>query len=249
MIDTHSHILKTYYQDIDSVLIRAKEKNVTQLVNVAVDFKTSLEIKNFNTNIIKVHKTVGIHPTSRYSFKDLEKLDDLVDNSIIAIGETGLDLYHDKSYFNEQIKVFEYQIQLAIKHNLPLIIHSRDALNETLEVLARFPYCKAVIHCFVGNPDEAKKLVSLGYYLGIGGVFTYNSASLLRSAITKDLLPYILLETDCPYLSPLSYRGKDNEPSYMALTASKLANELNLSVDEIDKITTENAKKLFTKIN
>ena len=163
----------------------------------------------------------------------------------MAVGEIGLDYHWDKDNKEEQKKLFKKQIDLAKKYDLPLVIHSRDAFQDTYDILKEANY-KGVIHCFSGNSENAKMYTSLGFYLGIGGVITFKNTN-LKETIKCIPLDKIVLETDSPYLAPTPHRGEKNESKYIPIIAEEISLLLNKSIHEISKITTENASKLFNK--
>jgi TatD DNase family protein len=167
-----------------------------------------------------------------------------------AIGECGLDFYWDKTFIKEQYIVLEKQIEWALEYNVPLILHTRSATQETIDVIKKYKTenLKGIFHCFGGSMEEANQIIELGFYLGIGGVITYKNAGL--DIVMKELdLKHIVLETDAPYLSPVPFRGKRNESKYLLTIAEKIAIIKNCSLEEIKSITTNNANKLFHSIN
>lgn len=193
---------------------------------------------------------IGLHPTSvkeNYQYELALVKSELERRKYIAVGEIGIDLYWDKTFYNEQVTALQTQVQWALDYNLPVIIHVRDSHNETIEALQIFKNkgLKGVFHCFTGGKKEANEIFELGdFLLGIGGVVTFKNSGLAENL--KDIpLDKLVLETDAPYLSPTPFRGKRNEPSYTALVRDKLAEVYRVSVEEIDKITTRNAEKLF----
>lgn len=246
-IDTHCHLSKEDYDDIEEVIKNAKDNKVNYLLISGCDkksIKESLEIANKYENI---YLELGYHPseTRTTTDKDLEELKELVKNNkkVIAIGEIGLDYHWDKDNKEEQKQLFKKQIELAKELNLPIVIHSRDAFQDTFDILKESKY-KGVIHCFSGNIENAKLYLSLGFYIGIGGVLTFKNTNLKETvkAIPDDK---ILLETDSPYLAPTPHRGEKNEPKYIPLIAEELSKIKDKSIEEIARITTENAIKIF----
>ena len=247
MIDTHSHINTSEYKyDVVDIIERARENGILGMVAVGVDIETSMEAIRLSKEFSNIYPTAGIHPSElkNVDFKALEDI--LKDKRIIAVGECGIDLYWQKDNLVEQIKIFTAQIELAVKYGLPLIIHTRNSFKETYEVL--LPYkgkVAGVFHCFSGTLEEAHQAINLGFYLGIGGVVTFKNAIELKRIVKEIDIKYLLLETDCPYLAPMPYRGKRNEPSYLKYIIECIAQIKGVSIEEVDEITTYNAKKLF----
>lgn len=252
MIDTHSHIYSEEFDaDRDEVIQRAKEAGLTGIILPNVDSESLSRMLDAESRYPDFcFAAIGLHPTSvKEDFETELALvrSDLERRKYIAIGEIGLDLYWDKSFYGEQVKALQTQAEWALEYNLPIIIHVRDSHRETVEALA--PYkgrgLRGVFHCFTGGKKEASEIFDLGdFMLGIGGVVTFKNSGLAENL--KDIpLSKLVLETDSPYLTPTPYRGKRNESAYTALVAEKLAQVYELSVAEVDRITTENAQKLF----
>jgi TatD DNase family protein len=251
LIDTHTHIyLKDFDEDIAEVLQRAKDKGVTKMLLPNIDSST-FERLLLLSNDDSLLPMMGLHPCSvKANFQ--EELE-MVENEIskgnyIAVGEIGIDLYWDKEFKEQQIESFKFQIDLAKKHDLPIVIHVREAFDEVFKVLDECGggAMKGVFHCFTGNAEQAKKALSYdGFYLGLGGVLTFKKSGL--DQVVKDLpLDRLLLETDAPYLAPTPNRGKRNEPSYLFDVAQKLADIKEMSINDIAEITTANATRLFS---
>jgi TatD DNase family protein len=249
-IDTHTHLfLAEFDNDLDNVIGNALSKGVSKFLLPNIDKSTTkrmLEISKQYPN--KIFPMIGLHPTSvkkdfEEELKDLEYW--LEKEKFCAIGEIGIDLYWDKTYKNEQIKAFKKQIELAIQHNLPIVIHTRQAFETIFEILNEFKELpKGVFHCFSGSLDQANQAIDMGFKLGIGGVVTYKNGGLDK--IVKEIdLKHIVLETDSPYLTPVPYRGKRNESAYILHIAEKLSSIKDISIEEVAKTTTENATKLF----
>lgn len=249
IIDTHCHLyLKEFSDDRLEVIERAKQEGVVKILlpNIDVDSVSSLE-NLFMTDQDFFANALGLHPTSVN--KDYKSIVESILNSklnIVAIGEIGIDLYWDKTYFKEQQEAFAIQLNIAKERNLPVIIHSRNSFDEVMDILT--PFAKqgvtGVFHCFPGNLAQAKKVIDLGFYLGIGGVLTYNKSD-LPEVIKNVPLETILLETDAPYLSPVPKRGKRNEPSYLKYVAEKISLLKFMEYDIICHQTTANAVELF----
>lgn len=251
LIDTHSHLyLDAFNDDRDVVIKNAIENSVKKILLPNID---SASINNM-LDLCKEYPNIcypmfGLHPTSvkeNYK-KEIEVLEKFLEkNKFIAIGETGIDLYWDKTFLQEQIIVFKYQIELAKKMDLPLVIHIRESFKEVFKVLDELydEKLKGVFHCFSGTQEDAEKAISYGFKLGIGGVVTFKNSS-LGEIVKNTNLKHILLETDAPFLAPVPYRGKRNESSYLINIASKVAELHNESIDKIAEITTANTYELF----
>ena len=251
IIDTHTHLyLKQFNKDIDLVIKRSKEIGVNKFIFPAIDsshFDSMHILKNKYPD--NIYLMSGLHPTNvKENFNDeLEfVVNSLKTQDYVAIGEIGIDLYWDKSFLNEQQEAFTFQIRLAIKHDLPIVIHCREAFDEIFEILDRENCNKlrGVFHCFTGTLEQAKRAIDLGFVLGIGGVVTFKNGGIDKFLNQIDL-KYIVLETDSPYLAPVPYRGKRNESSYIMYVVEKLSEIYGLSKEEIADITTKNAEKVF----
>jgi len=247
-IDTHTHIyLSEFDDDRDNIMQRAKEANVEITMMPAIDSSTHKKMIQTESIYPNCYSMIGLHPCSvNQDFgKELSLIDEyLAERKFVAIGEIGLDFYWDKTFSSEQNETFRKQIQVALKHDLPIVIHSRNAIDECIEVVSEYPGVKGVFHCFSGNEQQAKKIIQLNFMLGIGGVVTFKNAG-LDKVIEKIGLGNVILETDAPYLAPVPFRGKRNEPSYVKIVAEKLSSICNLPLEKIAELTTENARNLF----
>jgi len=250
-IDTHSHLYsEDFDSDIKEVILRAQDADIGKIVLPDIDSECRdkmLELSELYPNYL--YPLIGLHPTSvdeNYK-KELKKLECLIsEKKFWGIGETGIDLYWDETFKNEQIDAFSFHIELSLKHNLPLIIHARESLNEIFSVLDNYnsKELKGIFHCFSGNEEEAHRAIDKGFHLGIGGVLTFKNSN-LKDIIKKIKLENIVLETDSPYLAPVPFRGKRNESSYLIKVAEKLAETHNVSIEKVESVTTENAIKIF----
>ena len=246
-IDSHCHLSKDDYDDIDKVIKEATEANVKYLIISGCDkksIKESLEIADKYDNI---YLTLGYHPSEANvtTNDDLIELKEIVKNNskVVGIGEIGLDYHCEKDNKDKQKELFINQIEIAKELNLPIVIHSRDAFQDTYDILKKANH-KGVIHCFSGNKENAKMYSSIGYYFGIGGVLTFNNSNLKETV--KDIsINRILFETDSPYLTPVPYRGKQNEPKYIPIIADELSKILKTEIDELSKIINENISDIF----
>ena len=246
-IDTHAHIYKEYYDDIDEVINKAKIKKVAKIINCATDFKNFDEIISLSVNYSDLYFSLGVHPEElgNHDYSELEKyIKDNLDNSkFIGIGEIGLDYFHNSDNIDEQQRLFVYQLDLATKYNLPVIIHSREATKDTIDILKKYNL-KGVVHCFSGSIEVAKEYIKLGYKLGIGGLVTFKNCT-LKERIKDIGIENIILETDSPYVTPEPLRGIKNESANIPLIAKKISEILAVSEEEIEATTTRNCDEIF----
>lgn len=246
LTDTHCHIFNGYYDDFDKVINNAKSNGVTRFINNATNIDNCKEVIITSRNDNNIYYSLGVHPDSvENDLEELEKLvvENLNDKKFVAIGEIGLDYHYGKENRERQIEVFEFQLGLAEKYNLPVIVHSREATQDTLDCIKKFKV-KGVLHCFSGSLEIAREYMKLGFYFGVNGVVTFKNAK-LKDVIKEIPLNHILLETDCPYLTPEPFRKYSNEPKYILTIAEFLANLYEISLDEVEKITEENVFNLF----
>jgi len=255
LIDTHSHIYSEEF-DIDraEVIQRAQQTGVKQIILPNCDSTTLPQMLALEAAYPDYcHATIGLHPTSvkqNYESELALIKSELERREYLAIGEIGIDLYWDKTFYAEQVLVFKQQIEWAFKYKLPVIIHVRDSFRDTLDILAQFKNSglTGVFHSFTGTIQEAEEIIAFGgFKLGINGIVTFKNSG-LASVVEKIGLKHLLLETDSPYLTPVPYRGKRNESGYVSLVCEKLASIYQLSMHDIDIITTQNALELFTKL-
>ncbi|MBP8114966.1 MAG: TatD family hydrolase [Chitinophagaceae bacterium] len=251
LIDTHSHIyLSEFAENRSEIFERAEKEGVRKILLPAIDSSTHVDMIGLETaNEESCAAMMGVHPCSvKENFEDELKIarDFLKKRRFIAIGEIGLDFYWDKTFTEEQYAAFHQQIEWALEFDLPIVIHSRNSTAECISVVKEHQKgnLKGVFHCFSGDTDQAKKIIDLGFFMGIGGVVTFKNAG-LDKVMENINLEHIVLETDAPYLAPVPFRGKRNEPSYLKYVVEKLAVIKNVSIDEIAQITTANAEKLF----
>lgn len=244
MIDTHAHIISEFYDDIDKLIEELKNKDILKVINCADSVETSKEV----LNIYRKYEgyllpAIGIHPENVDidSVEDIELL--LKNNKVFAIGEIGLDYHYNDENKEEQKKVFIEQLDLALKYDLPVIIHIREAMQECFDIL-KTKKNKGIIHCFSGSYEMAREYIKLGYKLGIGGVLTFKNSKLYE-VIEKIDLKDIVLETDSPFLSPEPYRGKKNKPCNVLYVAKRIAEIKNISLEEVINTTTTTAKQIF----
>ena len=251
LIDTHSHIyLPEFDTDRADMLIRAENEGVKQILMPAIDNDTHLAMLKTEEDFPgKCLAMMGVHPCSvnegyRREFKIVREY--FEKRRFVAVGETGLDFYWDKTFTNEQYESFQLQIELAKQYDIPVVIHSRNSIDECIKVITENQNgkLKGVFHCFSGNEKQAKEIIELGLFLGIGGVLTFKNSGLDKVMGNIDM-KNIILETDAPYLAPVPFRGKRNECSYLKYVVEKLSEIKNVSKEEIENITSKNAKELF----
>tara|TARA_R110000787_G_scaffold43892_2_gene107495 strand:- start:71651 stop:72415 length:765 start_codon:yes stop_codon:yes gene_type:complete len=251
LTDTHTHLYSdAFKEDRATMMQRTFDAGVKRLFIPAIDSETTEAMyqleKEYPKNIFLM---MGLHPTSvKKNYKEeLKHVEDqFLKRSFFAVGEIGIDLFWDKSTLEIQQKAFKTQIQLAKKHQLPIVIHCRDAFNEVFEVLETEKGDKlhGIFHCFTGTEAQAQKAISYNMKLGIGGVVTFKNGK-IDTFLNKFDLKHIVLETDSPYLSPVPYRGKRNESSYLSLVCKKVAEIYDISEEEVAKVTTQNAIDVF----
>ena len=251
IIDTHTHLyLKQFNQDIDEVIKRAINIGVDKFIFPAIDSSYLKQMHDLQSKYSKnIYLMSGLHPVSvKENYKDELGLvvKSLKDHNYVAIGEIGIDLYWDKTFLKQQQDAFEFQIRLAISNDLPIVIHCREGFDEIFEILdaEKCKKLRGVFHCFTGTLDQAKRAINLGFKLGIGGVVTFKNGG-IDKFINQISIDNIVLETDSPYLSPVPFRGKRNESSYIKYVLSKLSELYGISEEELAKLTTENSKKIF----
>lgn len=249
-VDTHCHIYSEYYDDIDNILSISKSNNISYYINNGCDHKSNKEIIELIDKYPNMYGAIGIHPESvlDYKMEDLKFIEDNLNNTkIIAIGEIGLDYHYGKETKEEQIKLLEYQLKLAEKYNLPVIIHSRDATQDTIDILKKYNV-KGTIHSFSGSLEVANIYIKMGYLLGINGVVTFKNSN-LKDTLKQIDVTNIVLETDSPYLTPEPFRGKQNNPSHIIDIAKFVKDIYGISLDELSTITNESIKKMYKKID
>jgi TatD DNase family protein len=254
LIDTHSHIyLPEFDNDRIEMLERAEIEGVKKILLPAIDSSTHNKMLLTEEQFPGLCRSmIGLHPCSVKSDfkKELQFVQDYLEKKkFIAMGETGLDFYWDLSFKDQQYEAFEQQIKWARQYVIPVVIHSRNSIDECIDVIEKNQNgkLKGVFHCFSGNPDQAKRIIDLNFYLGIGGILTFNNSG-LDKVISNIDLNNIILETDAPYLAPVPFRGKRNECSYLKYILQKLAEVKQKEAGEIATVTTANAKKLFESL-
>lgn len=258
MIDTHAHLdFKEFNQDREETIKRFFDGGGEKLINVGCDLKSSERSYELAKNNEGIFASVGIHPHSADSVSEhsLKKIEELVPHyKVIAVGEIGLDYFRNLSSREKQIETFKSQLDLAENHKMPVILHCRDAHNEMLDILKEYKTSnwRGVIHCFCASWKIAEEFLKLGFYVGFTGIVTYykdrsefNGEPEIYKVIKNMPIDRMLIETDCPFLAPVPERGKRNEPLFVKHVAKKIAHIRNVNILEIEKATSENAKKLF----
>ena len=248
IIDTHTHIYdKQFLEDFDDVMDRI-ENEMEGIVSIGFDLESSLKSVELANKYNFVRAVVGIHPVDIKKLnddieKELEKLV-LNEKKVVAIGEIGLDYHWMEDPKDVQAEGFRRQMRLAEKLNKPVVIHTREALQDTLDILAEFPNVGGILHCYPGSYESAKPFIDR-YYIGIGGTVTFKNNKKTKELAKMISLDKIVVETDCPYLTPVPFRGKRNEPVYTKYVVEEIAKIKETSVEEVVRVTTENAKKIY----
>jgi TatD DNase family protein len=253
-IDTHAHVyLEEFDADRSLVLERAEKEGVNKVLLPAVDSSTHLAMLSAEEDFSGLcYSMMGVHPCSvKGNFKEELELarDYLEKRRFLAVGEIGLDFYWDLTYKEQQYESFNRQIEWALHYDIPIVIHSRNSIDECIQVVSDHQKgkLKGIFHCFSGNLVQAGQIIDLGFYLGIGGVLTFKNSGLDK--VMQELnLDQVMLETDSPYLAPVPFRGKRNECGYIKHVAKKLAEIKKLTVEEVGEVTTKNAVKLFGEL-
>lgn len=247
MIDTHVHLNdEAYKENLDEIITSANKIGIKKMIVIGCDYQSSLKAIEIAKKYDNIYAMVGLHPSDvdKETDKDLNWLKELLkEEKVIGIGEIGIDLYWTKENKDLQIEFFEKQLQISLEYNLPVSIHSRDAIELTYQILSKNSY-KGVIHCFSGSLEMAKKFIKLGYLIGIGGVVTFKNTN-LKEVVKNIPMECIITETDGPYLAPTPYRGKMNKPEYIKLIVDEIALLKSMDVVEVEKQIDENVKKVF----
>lgn len=244
--DSHCHLYDEYYEDIDNIIKLSLENSVFRFINNGCDSKSNIEVLEKINKYSNMYGALGIHPENvdKYTIDDIKFIEDNLSNKkIIAIGEIGLDYYYTKENKSEQIKLLEMQLELAEKYNIPVIIHSRDATEDTINILKKYKV-KGIIHSFSGSLETAKEYIKMGYLLGVNGVITFKNAH-IKDVIKEIPLEYLVLETDSPYLTPVPFRGKQNNPCHILDIAKFICELKDISLEELSNITENNLNNMF----
>lgn len=250
-IDTHAHLYSSEFSDdIDNVVTKAITAGVNEILLPNIDDESIIPLKNLTHKYPQIFKPMmGLHPTSvKDNYKTvLQRIkEELEKGQYIAVGEIGIDLYWDKTFFKQQTDAFHAQIRMALEHDLPIVIHARDSFAEIFDVLHNYKQTKlkGVFHSFTGTASDAEKIINMGFYVGIGGISTFKNSK-LQKIITQIPLNKILLETDSPYLAPTPHRGKRNESAFIPDIAINLCKLKGITLKDVANQTTQNAKNLF----
>lgn len=247
-IDSHAHITSEFYSDIEKIIENSKKENVLKIINCADDINSSYEIIKLQSKYPNIfYGAIGIHPenVSKINDTDVQKLEQLIKtNKVYAIGEIGLDYHYDSYEKENQIKILKKQLFLAKKYNLPVIIHSRDANKDIIEILKKFKL-KGVFHSFKGTKMEAYEIIKMGFVIGINGIITFKNAEEERKVLKDIPLDKIILETDSPFLTPNPFRKLKNEPKYISNIGKYVASIYDKTETEVLYTTTKNVIQLF----
>jgi TatD DNase family protein len=250
-IDTHAHLFYPNFEnDVDEVITRAKEAGVDYIIVPGTDIATSEKAIDLADKHDFIYATVGVHPHDSKDWNDdlLIQLENLAKKKkVVAIGEIGLDYYYDFSPKEKQLAAFEAQINLAIKLNLPVVVHNRDANDDMMTMIRKYKdsSLRAQFHCFAGTVEDARELVEMHHYISFTGNVTFKNMDHIRKIAGRVAVENLLLETDSPFMTPVPHRGKRNEPAYVKLVAEKIAEIHHLSTEDVGRTTSYNAHKLF----
>ena len=256
IIDSHCHLLSSRYEKpINEIIDICNDSNISILLNIATKEKEFDEILNLSREYKQIFNSIGIHP---HETNDLDpnifyKMKDTIkkNKKTIAVGETGLDFYYNHSKKKDQINSFEKHIDIALQCNLPIVVHSRNAENETKEILYSYKNnsnLTGVIHCFTGSEKFAKEMMDIGFYISFSGIITFKNSSYLREIVSIIDKDKILVETDSPFLAPMPNRGKTNIPAFIVHTIKQISDILNINNAEVEKITSDNFFRLFKEV-
>lgn len=250
-VDTHAHLFfENFKEDIDEVVERAKQNDVDYIIVPATDLKTAREAIALSEKYSNIYLTVGIHPHDTKDWNDplIPQIEELAKHpKVVAIGEIGLDYYYDFSPKDQQIRAFKAQLDLAVKLQLPVVIHNRDSDEDMMEIIQS--YCgtglKAQFHCFNASVNDAVEYMKMNHFISFTGNITHKKSDSLREILSKIDLNHLMLETDSPFMTPVPYRGKRNEPAYVKIVAQQVADIHKLSLEEVGRITSLNAFRFF----
>ena len=246
LTDTHCHLYKEYYDDIESIINKSVNNGVNSFINNAVNLKTSKEILEYSKKYKNMYVVLGLHPEE--SFDEIDDVLDLIrkeykNDKVIGIGEIGLDYNFNSENKEEQKNIFERQLKLAEDLNLPIVVHSREATKDTIDILKKYKIT-GVIHCFNGSVETAREYINMGFKLGINGVVTFKNCKLIDT-IKEIGVDNLVYETDSPYLTPTPFRGEKNDPSYTKNVVEFVSNNMSISYDKLVEISNKNIKEIF----
>ena len=245
-VDTHCHVFLRYYDDNDNIIERAIDNNVKIIIINGYNIDSNREILELVKRYDIVYGALGIQPEELQDFNEesLSFIENHInDDKIVAVGEIGLDYHYDIDR-EKQKQLFRRQLDIAVRNNKPVIVHSRDCIKDTYDILKKFNVVGSM-HCYSGSAEMALEFNKIGFMIGIGGISTFKNAKNILNVIKSVPIEYIILETDSPYLTPEPFRGKRNEPAYIPIIAKRVAEVKSLDIKEIEETTTENARRLF----
>ncbi len=249
LVDTHCHLdFPEFDEDRDEVIRRAKSAGIGYIINIGSSLSGSKKALELSRQYDFIYATIGLHPHEADKFNDEARasIEGLVrEDKVVAIGETGLDYYKNYSKAENQKALFRYLVKLAKDSGLPLVIHNRQAQDDTLKILNEVMPMKAVVHCFSGDENFLKKCLDSGFFISFTCNITYKKAKDLRALVKLTPLNRLMLETDAPFLPPEGLRGKRNEPAYVKFLAEEIARIKEVGFEEVDRITTDNARRFF----
>ena len=260
IVDSHCHLdFKDFDGELDEIVERAKQNAVDYMLSISVDFENFQNIHDISKRFENIWCTTGIHPnnvTKKVNDLNLKSLEEtlkinLKKTKVIGLGETGLDFFREEDNRINQIKYFETHLMVSKETGVPVIVHTRSAESDTIKILKNLNEenkVKGLIHCFTSTKEVAEAALNQGFYISLAGIITFKNAKDIVDIVNYIPLNRLLVETDSPYLSPMPYRGKRNEPSYVKYTLQKLAEIKNISYEKMAKVTTENFFKLFSNI-
>lgn len=247
LIDSHVHLNDSRYDEDREEVLKRIEDELDFVVNIGYNLESSKISVDYAKKYDFIYATVGLHPAEEEEYDDnfeseIRKL--ALEKKVLAIGEIGLDYHWMTKTKEEQARIFRRQMSLASELGLPVVIHTRDAMQDTVDILEEFPQVGGIIHCYPGSYEIAKKMSSR-YFIGVGGVLTFKNAKKLVETVEKLPLEHIVIETDCPYMTPVPHRGKRNEPVYTRFVAEKIAQIKGISLEEVIEITNKNTRKAY----
>ena len=246
LVDTHCHIYSEYYESIDEIMDKIINSGIDKVINNGCDNKSNVEVLDLIKKYPNMYGAIGIHPENvdEYCDEDIDfVIEHLNDDKVVAVGEIGLDYHYTKENREKQIKLFEKQLEIAERFNKPVIVHSREAIQDTIDCLKKYNV-RGVIHSFSGSLEVAKIYIKMGFLLGVNGVVTFKNCN-LKDVIREVGIKNIVLETDSPYLTPVPFRGQRNDSSYINNIAEFLCKELGITIDELELETNGNVRRCF----
>ena len=257
IIDSHCHLISSRYEKpIHEIINICKACNISILLNITTKEQEFEEILKLSNEYKQIYNSVGIHPheTENLDTSIFGKIDEIIrsNKKTVAVGETGLDFYYNHSKKKDQIKSFENHIEVALEHDLPIIVHSRDAEKETKDILyshIKNSNLSGVIHCFTGSEKFAREMMDIGFYISFSGIITFKNSLYLREIVSLVDRDKILVETDSPFLAPTPNRGKTNIPAFIVHTIRQISDILKIDEADVEKITSDNFLKLFRKVD